>query len=227
MTITVVIPTLNEEETIEQTLSRLHHPAFSEILVVDGGSHDHTLARVATAAPHARILSGTKGRARQMNSGAAASKEDVLLFLHADTLLPLTAADDVLTTLQDPRTIGGRFDVRFDRDSGWYWLICRMMNWRSRLTGIVTGDQALFVRRPVFEAVGGFPDIPVMEDIALSKQLKRVGRIAALKSCVLTSSRRWTRHGTIRTIVLMWGLRFLFFVGVAPARLKPWYPETR
>ena len=162
-----------------------------------------------------------------MNSGAAASKEDVLLFLHADTLLPLTAADDVLTTLQDPGTIGGRFDVRFDRDSGWYWLICRMMNWRSRLTGIVTGDQALFVRRPVFEAVGGFPDIPVMEDIALSKQLKRVGRIAALRSCVLTSSRRWTRHGTIRTIVLMWGLRFLFFVGVAPARLKPWYPETR
>jgi rSAM/selenodomain-associated transferase 2 len=227
MTISVIIPTLNEEQTIEHTLSRLHNPVFSEILVVDGGSHDQTLARVATAAPHARILSGTTGRARQMNSGAAVSTADVLLFLHADTLLPLTAADDVTTTLQDPRSIGGRFDVRFDRDSGWFWLICRMMNWRSRLTGIVTGDQALFVRRPVFQAIGGFPDIPIMEDIAFSKQLHRVGRIAALKSCVITSSRRWARQGTIRTIVLMWGLRFLFFVGVAPARLKPWYPETR
>ena len=227
MTITVIIPTLNEEQTIEHTLSRLHDPAFSEILVVDGGSHDQTLARIATAAPHARILSGTTGRARQMNSGAAASKEDVLLFLHADTLLPLTAADDVLTTLQDPRTIGGRFDVRFDRDSGWYWLICRMMNWRSRLTGIVTGDQALFVRRPVFEAVGGFPDIPVMEDIAFSKQLKRIGRIAALKSCVLTSSRRWTRHGVVRTILLMWWMRLLFFVGVSPEKLKRLYIAAR
>jgi rSAM/selenodomain-associated transferase 2 len=227
MTISVIIPTLNEEQTIEHTLNRLHDPAFSEILVVDGGSDDQTLARVATAAPNARILSAPTGRARQMNSGAAASKADVLLFLHADTLLPMTAADDVTTTLHDPRTIGGRFDVRFDRDSGWYWLICRMMNWRSRLTGIVTGDQALFVRRPVFEAVGGFPDIPVMEDIVFSKQLKRVGRIAALKSCVITSSRRWARQGTIRTIVLMWGLRFLFFLGVAPARLKLWYPETR
>ena len=227
MTITVIIPTLNEEQTIELTLSRLHNPAFSEILVVDGGSQDQTLARVATAAPRARILSGTRGRARQMNSGAAASKAEVLLFLHADTLLPSTAAGDVRATLQDPRTIGGRFDVKFDRDSGWYWLIGRMMNWRSRVTGIVTGDQALFVRRPVFEAIGGFPDIPIMEDIAFSKRLKRVGRIAALKSCVITSSRRWARRGTIRTIVLMWGLRFLFFLGVAPARLKPWYPETR
>jgi rSAM/selenodomain-associated transferase 2 len=227
MTITVIIPTLNEEQTIEHTLSRLHDPAFSEILVVDGGSQDQTLARVATAAPHARILSGTKGRARQMNSGAAASKEDVLLFLHADTLLPLTAASDVTTALQDPRTIGGRFDVRFDRDSGWYWLICRMMNWRSRLTGIVTGDQALFVRRPVFVAVGGFPDIPVMEDIALSKQLKRVGRIAALKSCVLTSSRRWTRQGVVRTILLMWWMRLLFFVGVSPEKLKRLYIAAR
>ena len=227
MTITVIIPTLNEEQTIERTLSRLHNPAFSEILVVDGGSHDQTLARVATAAPHARILSGTTGRARQMNSGAAVSTADVLLFLHADTLLPLTAADDVTTTLQDPRSIGGRFDVRFDRDSGWFWLICRMMNWRSRLTGIVTGDQALFVRRPVFQAIGGFPDLPIMEDIAFSKQLNRVGRIAALKSCVITSSRRWAGQGTIRTIVLMWGLRFLFFLGVSPEKLKRLYIDAR
>jgi hypothetical protein len=139
----------------------------------------------------------------------------------------LTAADDVTTTLQDPRSIGGRFDVRFDRDSGWFWLICRMMNWRSRLTGIVTGDQALFVRRPVFQAIGGFPDLPIMEDIAFSKQLNRVGRIAALKSCVITSSRRWAGQGTIRTIVLMWGLRFLFFLGVSPEKLKRLYIDAR
>ena len=227
MTLSVIIPTLNEEQTIEDTLSRLQHPAFGEIVIVDGGSEDHTLSRVATAAPHARILSGATGRARQMNSGAVASKGDLLLFLHADTLLPLTAADDISSALKDPRIIAGRFDVKFDRDAGWYWLICRMMNWRSRLTSIATGDQALFVRRHVFEAIGGFPDIPIMEDIAISKRLKRVGRMAALRSCVITSSRRWARHGTIRTIVLMWVLRLLFFLGVPPTLLKRWYSKTR
>jgi rSAM/selenodomain-associated transferase 2 len=227
MTISVIVPTLNEEQTIASALSRLHHPVFDEILIVDGGSNDATLAMATSAAPNARILSGPTGRARQMNTGASASKGDVLLFLHADTLLPATAGDDIASALQDPRIVGGRFDVRLDRDSGWLWVLSRLMNFRSRCTGIATGDQALFVRRRIFEAIGGFPDIPIMEDIVFTKQLKRAGRLAALKSCAITSARRWTSHGTLRTIFLMWGLRLLFFLGISPARLKRWYPETR
>ena len=227
MTISVIIPTLNEAPAIEGTLNCLRHPAFSEILIVDGGSHDGTLARAAGASPKARLLSSPKGRARQMNNGAAASTGEILLFLHADTLLPPTAGDDITSALQDPRIIGGRFDVRLDKDTGWLWGISRLMNLRSRMTNIATGDQALFVRKPVFLAVGGFPDIPIMEDIAFTKQLKQKGRIAALHSCVITSARRWAQHGAIRTILLMWALRLLFFFGVPPARLKQWYPETR
>jgi rSAM/selenodomain-associated transferase 2 len=162
-----------------------------------------------------------------MNAGAAASSGDILLFLHADTLLPDTAGDDIAAALQDPNAVGGRFDVRLDSNTAWMWIVSLLMNVRSRVTGIATGDQALFVRRAVFQAIGGFPDIPIMEDIAFSTQLKHKGRIAALSSCVLTSARRWTHHGTIRTILLMWALRLLFSAGVSPARLHQWYPETR
>ncbi|HEY3197403.1 MAG TPA: TIGR04283 family arsenosugar biosynthesis glycosyltransferase [Nitrospirales bacterium] len=227
MSISVIIPTLNEAPAIEDTLNRLRHPAFSEILIVDGGSQDETLARAARTSPKARLLSSPKGRARQMNNGAAASTGEILLFLHADTLLPATAADDITAALQDSRIIGGRFDIRLDTDTGWLWGVSRLMNLRSRITSIATGDQALFVRKPVFLAVGGFPDIPIMEDIAFTRQLKQKGRIAALHSCVITSARRWARHGPIRTILLMWALRLLFFLGVPPARLKQWYPEIR
>jgi hypothetical protein len=117
--------------------------------------------------------------------------------------------------------------VRLDKDTGWLWIVSRFMNVRSRVTRIATGDHALFVRKGAFQALGGFPDIPIMEDIALARQLKHKGRMAALHSCVVTSARRWTCHGTIQTILLMWTLRLLFSVGVPPARLKRWYPETR
>lgn len=227
MTISVIIPTLNEEQTIQATLAGLHHPAISEILVVDGGSQDGTPEKVAAAAPTAKVSTAPRGRARQMNAGAATAKGDVLLFLHADTLLPPTAPDDIQAALADPEVAGGRFDARLDCDRGLYWIVCRMMSWRSRLTGIATGDQAIFVRRKVFEAIGGFPDIPIMEDVSFSKRLKRAGRVAALRSCVVTSRRRWERHGPVRTILLMWWLRLLFFLGVSPERLKQWYADTR
>ncbi|TRZ99873.1 MAG: glycosyltransferase [Nitrospiraceae bacterium] len=227
MTISVIIPTLHEEKTLPGTLARLRHPAFSEVLVVDGGSRDRTLADVALAHSLTRVLNAPMGRARQMNAGAAAAKGELLLFLHADTLLPSTAAQDITHAMADTRIAGGRFDTRLVPDRGLLWVVGRMMSWRSRLTGIATGDQAIFVRRKVFEELGGFPDIPIMEDIAFSLRLKQAGHVAALHSCVMTSGRRWERHGAIRTIVLMWWLRLLFYLGVSPARLTRMYDDTR
>jgi rSAM/selenodomain-associated transferase 2 len=224
MTISVIIPTLNEAQNIRATLDRLHHPAFSEILAVEGGSRDGT---AALAVPIAKVLRAPTGRARQMNTGAATASGDVLLFLHADTLLPQTAADDITAALADSRVAGGHFDARITPDRGLLWLVGRMMSWRARLTGIATGDQAIFVRRKVFEAIGGFPDIPLMEDIAFSRRLKRAGRVTALRSCVVTSGRRWEQHGVGRTILLMWWLRLLFFLGVSPDRLKRLYADAR
>ena len=227
MTISVIIPTLHEEKTLPGTLSRLRHPVFSEVLVVDGGSRDRTLADVALVHPLTRILNAPMGRARQMNAGAAAAKGELLLFLHADTLLPATAAQDITQAMADTRIAGGRFDARLVPDRGLLWVVGRMMSWRSRLTGIATGDQAIFVRRKVFEDLGGFPDIPIMEDIAFCRRLKQAGHIAALPSCVMTSGRRWERHGAIKTIVLMWWLRLLFYLDVSPARLKRMYDDAR
>jgi rSAM/selenodomain-associated transferase 2 len=227
MTISVIIPTLNEEETIGVTLARLSHLAFSQVLVVDGGSRDGTLRAVAAAAPTGKVVTSPLGRARQMNEGAAAATGEILLFLHADTLLPATAADDIQAAFRDPDVVGGRFDARLDRDQGLLWVICRMMSWRSRLTGIATGDQAIFVRRTVFEQIGGFPDMPIMEDIAFSARLKQAGRVAALRSYVVTSARRWERQGLVQTILLMWWLRLLFFLGVKPDRLKRMYADVR
>jgi rSAM/selenodomain-associated transferase 2 len=162
-----------------------------------------------------------------MNAGAAAATGDVLLFLHADTILPHDARQAVALALAEPRTVGGRFDVRFERDAGLGWLISRMINLRSRLSGIATGDQAVFVRRETFDALGGFSDIPLMEDVDFTKRLKRLGRIAALRARAITSFRRWELRGPIRTILLMWSLRFLYWIGVSPVRLKALYNDER
>jgi rSAM/selenodomain-associated transferase 2 len=162
-----------------------------------------------------------------MNEGAKASGGEILLFLHADAQLPDDAKTMIDTTLADQRMVGGRFDVRFDRPSMWGTIISRMMNWRSRLSSIATGDQALFVRRPIFEQMGGFADMPLMEDIEFSRRLKRKGATAALTSTVTTSFRRWERHGPLRTILLMWTLRFLYWIGISPSHLVEWYKVIR
>jgi hypothetical protein len=149
------------------------------------------------------------------------------LFLHADTQLPDDANTMIQTTLANQGIVGGRFDVRFDRLSIWGTIISRTMNWRSRLSGIATGDQALFVRRHIFEQIGGFADMPLMEDIDFSRRLKRTGATAALTVTVTTSFRRWERHGPLRTILLMWSLRFLYWVGVRSHTLSRWYGLVR
>lgn len=230
MTISVVIPTLNEEKLLAQALTHVSSLRFDEIVIVDGGSTDRT-RQMAQAfcdrVPGTRILTAPRGRARQMNAGADASKGDILLFLHADTQLPQNAKTTIELALADHGIIGGRFDVAFDRPSAWGTVISTMMNWRSRLSGIATGDQAMFVRRSVFEHLGGFTDMPLMEDVDFSRRLKRVGRTAALRDAVTTSFRRWDSQGPLRTVLLMWTLRFLYWTGVSPHRLDRFYAATR
>jgi rSAM/selenodomain-associated transferase 2 len=235
MPISVIIPTLNEERTIMATLAHTAALGFDELIVVDGGSLDQTPVLVESyrqrtqspAQSPVRLVTAPCGRARQMNEGAKASGGEILLFLHADTQLPDDAKTMIDTTLADQRMVGGRFDVRFDRPSMWGTIISRMMNWRSRLSGIATGDQALFVRRPIFEQMGGFADMPLMEDIDFSRRLKRKGATAALTTTVTTSFRRWEQHGPLRTILLMWALRFLYWIGISPSHLVEWYKAVR
>ena len=194
----------------------------AEIVLADGGSTDATAA-VAARFPEIRLLASPRGRARQMNAGARAALGDVLLFLHADTLLPDGALAAVEAAAGDPGVVGGRFDVRFDNPRPVFRMIAWFMNQRSRWSGISTGDQAIFVCREPFDALGGYPDMPLMEDVDLCRRLKRRGRMAALRLSVTTSARKWEREGAIRTILLMWALRFLYMAGVPPARLHRWY----
>ena len=225
LSVSVVIPTLNEAKTITQTLLQVRKAGACQLIVVDGGSVDGT-AEIAHRGADL-VLSSPCGRARQMNSGARAATGDVLLFLHADTVLPRGFPDLLTHALADPQVVGGRFDIRLDA-SGWpFRLVETLMNLRSRLTRISTGDQAIFVRRETFLALGGYPEVELMEDLELSKKLKRVGRIACLRERVTTSARRWQRDGVLRTIVLMWTLRLGHFLGVPAERLKTFYADTR
>ncbi len=225
MQISVIVPVLNEEKSIGATLAALQVLAPYEITVVDGGSGDRT-AEIARQSG-VTVLSSERGRARQMNRGARQARGDVLLFLHADTSLPASAFADINTAMADPRYVGGRFDVELD---GSHWLlpvVARMISYRSRISKVGTGDQALFVRREVFARMGGFPDIPLMEDIAFCRALKRLGGVACLRSRVITSARRWEVDGVWRTIFRMWTLKLLYFAGVSPLRLKQFYADTR
>ena len=192
---------------------------------MDGGSTDRT-AEVVRDGP-ARLVAAARGRAAQMNQGARHAAGDVLLFLHADTRLPATAGSDVERSMADPGCVGGRFDIRLDSPRPLLRVVGHMISLRSRLTRVATGDQAIFVRRTVFEGLGGFPEIPIMEDVAFCRALKRQGRIACLRSRVVSSARRWEQNGPVRTILLMWALKLLYLAGVAPARLKRLYSEAR
>lgn len=230
MTIAVIIPTLNESSTIARTLTHTIALGFDEIVVSDGASTDSTLQMVQACCdrvPTVRLVTAPTGRARQLNEGVKACRSDIVLFLHADTALPPTAKTVIESALGNPHCVGGRFDVRFDQPSRWGAVISWFMNRRSRLTGIATGDQAIFVRRQIFQQMGGFPDIPLMEDIEFSRRLKRQGPTAALTDRVTTSFRRWEKTGPFRTILLMWTLRFLYWLGVNPTRLDQWYRAVR
>jgi rSAM/selenodomain-associated transferase 2 len=221
--LSIIVPVLGEAANLERLLPELGAQCpEAEVLVVDGASDDRTAA-VASGRGGVRYLRAERGRARQMNAGARAARGEVLLFLHADTRLPDGAAAAIEGALADPAAVGGRFDVRFSNPRWPFRMIAAMMNARSRLSGIATGDQAIFVRRDAFDALGGYADIPLMEDIELCARLRRRGRIACLPLRVTTSSRKWEREGILRTIVLMWTLRLLYWLGVDPAHLHRHY----
>jgi rSAM/selenodomain-associated transferase 2 len=216
--LSVVIPALNEAHGIGEVLRSLAplRERGHEVIVADGGSDDGS-REIATPLCDA-VLLAPRGRARQMNAGAAAAGGDVLVFLHADTRLPAGAEQDILGAAAS--YLWGRFDVAIEGRHPLLPVVARAMNLRSRITGIATGDQAIFVRREAFE---GFPDIALMEDVAFSKSMKRRGPPACLRSRVLTSGRRWEARGVLRTVVLMWRLRLLYFSGVRPERLARLY----
>jgi rSAM/selenodomain-associated transferase 2 len=219
MLVSIIIPVLNEAALLATSIDTIRRTQQGnyDIVVVDGGSTDGTL-EVAHACAD-KVVCAARGRAIQMNAGAAQAAGEVLLFLHVDTQLPVNA----LTYLQQPAMRWGRFDVRFTDARFIFRVIAGMMNVRSRLTSVATGDQAIFVARDTFAAVGGFPGIALMEDVAISKRLRKLSPPLCVRVTVMTSARRWQQHGIIRTILLMWRMRLLYALGVAPDRLERMY----
>ena len=230
--ISIIIPLLNEADNLPELMAHIVslNPAPQQVILVDGGSVDGSVTvakemlksiKTSQSAIDWHIIESTVGRAQQMNAGAMLATGDVLLFLHADTELPADAIDNVQQAIA--QYDWGRFDVRLDSHEPLLKIVGLMINQRSRLTGIATGDQAIFIKKSLFERMNGYPDQPLMEDIELCKRLKKISRPACLKSKVTTSARRWQQHGTWRTIFLMWHLRFDYWRGVSPNVLKQRY----
>jgi rSAM/selenodomain-associated transferase 2 len=223
MRLSIIMPVLDEAAVIADALAALapYRARGTEVIVVDGGSRDRTIEIARPLAD--RVIAALRGRGSQMNAGAAVAGGEVLLFLHADTGLPADADRLVADGLAATGRSWGRFDVTIAGAHPLLPLIARMMNLRSRLTGIATGDQAIFARRREFDDAGGFPDIALMEDIALSARLKRLGRPLCLAARVTTSGRRWEKHGVLRTVLTMWRLRLAYWLGAEPAALARRY----
>jgi rSAM/selenodomain-associated transferase 2 len=227
LSLSIIIPCLNEADSITATLEALQplRQRGAEVIVVDGGSRDETVAR---ANPHAdAVVNAPRGRALQMNAGATASHGEILLFLHADCRLPDAADGLIIDGLRRERKSWGRFDVIIAGRHPALKVVAAGMNLRSRLTGIATGDQAIFVMRSLFEAAGRFPEIELMEDIALSRRLRQFGSPLCLRHHLVTSGRRWEKHGVLRTILLMWQLRLAYWLGADPHKLALRYAANR
>jgi rSAM/selenodomain-associated transferase 2 len=224
--VAIIMPVLNEAgaraTVFEQHLQQLqsYRGGGNKLIIVDGGSNDNTFELAQRYAD--RVVQCDRGRAVQMNAGARHADADILLFLHADTLLPSHALEAVIHKISEGHH-WGRFNVRLSGDHFMFRIIESMMNLRSCITGIATGDQAVFVRRETFESVGGYPQQPLMEDVELSKRLRGLGWPACLQQQVVTSSRRWREFGIVRTVLLMWRLRLAYFLGVSAERLAEQY----
>ena len=227
MSLSIIIPALDEAEHIVATLDSLQplRRRGVEIIVADGGSSDNTANLARERAD--QVLTVPAGRARQMNAGAAAARGEILCFVHADSRMPEGADGLIVDGLSRSRRSWGRFDVSIAGTHPMLRVIAQLMNWRSRLTGIATGDQGLFLTRSLFEAAGRFPEIALMEDIALTRQLKRYSPPLCIAHRLMTSGRRWEKHGVWRTMLLMWRLRLAYFFGADPDRLARQYARHK
>ncbi len=223
MKLSIIIPTLNEAANIGDVLKRLQplRARGAEVIMVDAESTDATRSMAEPLVD--RVITNERGRATQMNAGAIEASGDVLLFLHADSMLPANADELIERGLSNPRFRWGRFDIQIIGPHRMLPVIAWFMNHRSRLTGIATGDQGIFATREAFDAVGGFPAQPLMEDVAISASLRRVSRPICVDARIATSGRRWEKHGVWRTVFLMWRLRLDYFMGADPARLHRAY----
>jgi rSAM/selenodomain-associated transferase 2 len=234
--ISIIIPVLNEASTIKTALAMVQAASNVEIIVVDGGSEDETVAIAKSLG--LQVLSSPPGRAYQMNAGAAAATGDILLFLHADTLLPnnfdtiirKNLSEDKL--IQNPKSkiqnpIAGAFELGIDGEMRSLRLIEKMVNWRSRYFQLPYGDQAIFLKTAVFHELGGFPELPIMEDFEFIRQLRRLGRIEILPAAVLTSGRRWQKLGVFKTTLINQLIVMAYFMGVSPDKLAYWYRRQR
>ncbi len=224
-TLALIIPVRNEQQLLPELLQRLHRLKVDEVMIVDGDSDDDSPA-LSRQSSQAWIVSAP-GRSVQMNAGAARCSSEILLFVHADSVIGDANLVALKETMQDESCVGGRFDIALSGGGFAFAVIAWFINMRSRLTGISSGDQCQFVRRSVFEQMGGFPDQPLMEDIEFSKRLKRMGKVAAIRERVITSSRRWEQHGIIRTVLLMWRLRLGYWLGVPAEKLAAQYRQAR
>jgi len=222
--IAIVVPLFNERKALPATIARMSATGADELVFVDGGSTDNSHSLLKESA--VQWITSEAGRAVQMNAGAAVCQSDVLLFVHADTVIDGSHLQAVRKAMESDSFVGGRFDVALSGDHPAFRMIAWFMNTRSRLSRISTGDQCQFVRRSLFESMGGFPALPLMEDIALSKSLKREGRIACLREQVMTSSRRWEQNGILKTVLLMWKLRLLYWLGKPASELAAMYRST-
>ena len=229
MLVSIIVPIYNEATTLPGFLEHLKDlraadPASIELVLVDGGSSDDSIQIIEDAGLSCRHAD--RGRAVQMNNGAHAASGDLLLFLHADTRIGSTAITQARQATDDG-AVGGFFEVRLESSRPLLRLVGRMITWRSRLSGVASGDQAIFASRAAFEAAGGYTTLPLFEDVDLSRRLKRLGRFAPIDASVITSARRWENGGAIRTILRMWTLRVLYYCGVSPDRLERYYGVAR
>lgn len=223
MIISIIIPVLNEESSIKNLLQQLQgcRQQGHEVIVVDGGSQDKTIAVAESLAD--KVIQSEAGRANQMNAGVAQATGDILWFLHADTVIYENAINDIKFYLNEKNKGWGRFNVKLSGSHFMFRVIEKMMNLRSCLSSIATGDQGIFVKRKIFERVGGYPAQLLMEDIELSKKLKKISPYACVKNTIITSSRRWEQRGILPTVLLMWRLRFLYWLGVSADKLAGQY----
>jgi rSAM/selenodomain-associated transferase 2 len=223
--ISIVIPVLNEANTINTVLTRILGTSNLEVIVVDGGSQDETVALAQSVG--VKVIAATGGRASQMNAGAGVATGSVLLFLHADTHLPPAFDTLVRQVLQNTGTIAGAFELRIDAELWGIRLIEKMVNLRSHFLSLPYGDQAIFLKTSTFKKIGGFPNLPIMEDFELMRRLKRYGKIAIAPAPVLTSGRRWQKLGVVRTTLINQLIIISYFLGVSPAKLARWYRQRR